>query len=163
MIGGTPNISQTYSNRNVMKRSSMHVRTAQIQISLRIRAVWSESSLGAFWIAKDAKVLHADNEDSDQTAPMRSLIWVFVGRKCQKVRFLPLRFLWYIISSRNKDAMFPLHHVCLTSFYVVYTASLTLSDVSTMSRCIPYFTEYTCFEIFSIILYKGDNYLWLPL
>ena len=28
-----------------------HVRPAKIQISLRIRAVWSESSLGTFWIA----------------------------------------------------------------------------------------------------------------
>ena len=59
-----------------------YVRTAKIQIRLRIRAVWSESLLGAFWIAKDAKFLHAGNEDSDQTARMRRLIWVFVGRTC---------------------------------------------------------------------------------
>ena len=31
------------------------VRPVKIQIRLRIRAVWSESSLNAFWIAKDAK------------------------------------------------------------------------------------------------------------
>ena len=54
----------------------------------------SESSLGTFWIAKDAKFLHADNEDSDQTAWMRRLIWVFVGRTCQQVRFLTL---WLIL------------------------------------------------------------------
>ena len=29
---------------------------------------WSVSSLGAFCIATDAKFLHADNEDADQTA-----------------------------------------------------------------------------------------------
>ena len=49
------------------------VRPAKTQISLRIRevsSVWSESLLGAFWIEKDAKFLHADNEDSDQTARM---------------------------------------------------------------------------------------------
>ena len=34
-------------------------------------------------INKDAKVLHADNEDFDQTA--RKLIWVFIGRTGQKV------------------------------------------------------------------------------
>ena len=34
---------------------------AKIQISLRIRAVWSESSLGTFWRASDAKFFHADN------------------------------------------------------------------------------------------------------
>ena len=44
------------------------MRPAQIQISLRIRAVWPESSQFAFWIANIAKCLHADNEDSDQTA-----------------------------------------------------------------------------------------------
>ena len=79
-------------NRNARQRTFGHVRPAKIQISLRIRAGWSESSLGAFWIAKDAKFLHADNEDSNQTARMRRLIWVFVGRTCQKVRFLTLRF-----------------------------------------------------------------------
>ena len=31
------------------------MRPAKIQISLRIRAVWSESSLDAFWTAKEAK------------------------------------------------------------------------------------------------------------
>ena len=70
-----------------------HVRPEKIQISLRIRAVWSKSSLGAFWKAKDTKSLHADNEDSDRTARMRRLIWDFVGRTCQKVRFLTFRLL----------------------------------------------------------------------
>ena len=46
----------------------------KLQISLRICAVWSESLLGAFWIAKDAKFLRADNEDSNQTTQMRRLI-----------------------------------------------------------------------------------------
>ena len=52
------------------------MRPSKIQISLRIRAVWSESPMGAFSIAKDRKFLHADNQDSDQTARMRKLIWV---------------------------------------------------------------------------------------
>ena len=73
-----------------------HVRPAKIQISLRIRAVWSESSLGAFWIAKDAKCLRADNEDSDQT---RRLILVFVGHTCPNVRFRTLRIISYIAST----------------------------------------------------------------
>ena len=49
--------------RNVSKRAFGHVRPAKGQIRLRIRAVWSESSLSAFEIAKDAKFLYADNED----------------------------------------------------------------------------------------------------
>ena len=39
------------------------MRPAKIQISLRLRAVRSESPVGLFWIAKDAKFLQADNED----------------------------------------------------------------------------------------------------
>ena len=34
----------------------------------RLRSNCSNAVLGTFWIAKDAKFLHADNEDSDQTA-----------------------------------------------------------------------------------------------
>ena len=40
-----------------------HVRPAIIQNGLRIYTVSSESSLGTFWIAKDANFLHAVNED----------------------------------------------------------------------------------------------------
>ena len=41
-------------SRNVRKRTFEYVLPAKIQISLHIRAVWSKSSLGAFWITKDA-------------------------------------------------------------------------------------------------------------
>ena len=71
-----------------------HVRPVKIQISLRIRAVWSESSLGAFWIASDAMVLPVDNEDFYQTVRMCRLLWAYVGRTCQKVRFLTLRNIY---------------------------------------------------------------------
>ena len=52
-------------NHNVRNQFFGHVRPAKIQISRRIRI---QSSLGAFWIASDAKLLYADNRDSDQTA-----------------------------------------------------------------------------------------------
>ena len=55
----------------------------QVQI-LRIRTVWSDSLLDAFWEAKDAKFLLADNEDPDQTVRMQRLIWVLIGRPCEK-------------------------------------------------------------------------------
>ena len=77
---------------NVRKRIFGHFRSAKIQISLRMRAGWSESSLGAFWIAKDAKFLHAYYEDSDQTVWMHRLFWMLAWHKCQTVHFLTLRF-----------------------------------------------------------------------
>ena len=56
---------------------------AKIQISLRIRVVWSESSLGAFWTAKDAKFLHADNKDYSDCTNVQadlSLCWVYMSK-----------------------------------------------------------------------------------
>ena len=79
------------------KRTLGHVRPSKIQISLHIRAVWLNSLLGAIWIAEDAKFLHADNEDSDQTARMYRLIWDFDGRTCQKVRFLTLQIKYLYV------------------------------------------------------------------
>ena len=63
-----------YLSRNVKTCTLSRVRPVKIQISLRFPAVRSESSLCTFWIAKNAKLLGADNDDSDQTARMRSLI-----------------------------------------------------------------------------------------
>ena len=62
------------------KTNKMSVRPAKTPISLGIRPVWSESSLCAQWVAKDPMFLHADSDDSDQTARMPRLIWVFAGR-----------------------------------------------------------------------------------
>ena len=57
----------------------MAVRPAKTQISLVMRSAWSESSLCAQWVAKDPNFLHANSDDSDQTARMPRLIWVFAG------------------------------------------------------------------------------------
>ena len=72
-------ITNDYLCRSVRERTFENpwlskIGPAKIQISLRIRTVRSKSSLGPFLIAKDARFLHADNEDSDQTARMRRLI-----------------------------------------------------------------------------------------
>ena len=78
------------TSHNIGKRTFGHVRPAKIQISLRIRTVWSESWLAACWIAKDTKFPHAYNEDSDQSARMRRLICVFDARTSE-VHFPMLR------------------------------------------------------------------------
>ena len=82
-------------------------------------AVWSESSLGAFRIAKDVKFLHADNDGSDQTARMRRVIWVFTGRTCQKVSFLTL--LHNCSSSINQ-----IIRILVTSLYYPFYLCRTL-------------------------------------
>ena len=36
---------------------------AKFQINLHVHAVWTEFSLGTFWITKDTQFLHVNNED----------------------------------------------------------------------------------------------------
>ena len=50
------------------------------------------------WLSKNAP-----NEDSDQTARMRRLIWIFAGRSCPKLRFLILRLIYrsHVLFSHN--------------------------------------------------------------
>ena len=38
-------------------------------------------------------IQNAVSEDSDQTARMRKLIWIFAGRACPKIRLLILRLI----------------------------------------------------------------------
>ena len=80
-------------NRNVRKRTFLHMRPTKTPISLRIRAVWSESSLTAWRNFASLGIQNAPSEDSDQTVRMRRLIWIFAGRTCMKVRFLTLRLV----------------------------------------------------------------------
>ena len=75
------------------KTNKMTMRPAKTQISLGIRPVWPESSLCTQWVAKDPCFLHADNEDSDQTGRMPTLIWVFAGRTGHFVGFVVRRLI----------------------------------------------------------------------
>ena len=87
----TPPFQPKYRMRNghnvirvatAVKRTFGNVRPAKIQIRLRIRAVWSESSLGAFWIAKDAvstcgqRRLWSDHMDAQANL---SLLWAHMS------------------------------------------------------------------------------------
>ena len=59
-----------HMSRIVRKLTFGNVRQAKIKMILRIRAVWSESSLAIFCKAKDAQFLYADKEDSVNTTRM---------------------------------------------------------------------------------------------
>ena len=80
-----------HTSRNVRKRIYDQVRPVKTKIRLRIRAVWSESSLSAFWIAMDGKFLHTDKEDWLYCTDDLSL---FFGRTYQKVHFFTMELIW---------------------------------------------------------------------
>ena len=69
-----------YLSRLVTKPTKRHMHPAKTQISLSIRAVWSESSLSAWRKRGSLATQWAHSEDSDQTGRMPRLIWVFTGR-----------------------------------------------------------------------------------
>ena len=75
-------IKQFYQQTSLTVRKSTfwQVRLTRTQISLRIRAVWSESSLSARRNCASLAIQNVPSEDSDQTARMRRLIWIFAGR-----------------------------------------------------------------------------------
>ena len=58
------------------KTNKMTQNLAKTRISLGIHPVWSWSSLCTLWVAKNPRFLHADSEDSGQTAQADlSLCW----------------------------------------------------------------------------------------
>ena len=68
---------------NEPKREKMYLLTyapTKTQISLRIRAVWLESSLYAWRNFVSLAIQIALSEDSNQTALVRKLIWIFTWR-----------------------------------------------------------------------------------
>ena len=70
------------------KRTFSHVQLTKTQISMHVRAVLSVSSLSVWRNFASLVIQNVPREDSDQTAQMRKLIWIFAGRVCPKVRFL---------------------------------------------------------------------------
>ena len=59
---------------NVRKRTFGYEHPVKAHISLCIQAVRSNSLLGEFWVAKDARFLLEDTENYDQRVRMRKLI-----------------------------------------------------------------------------------------
>ena len=94
------------NNNNNEKRAApsknvpFNARLTKTQISLRLRAVLSEFVV----CMKKPCILAIQNppsEESDQTARMRSLIWIFAGRTYLKVRCRTLRLIWIRIWNVN--------------------------------------------------------------
>ena len=79
------------AGRKEWKRTFWRVHPTKTQLRLRIRAVWSVSSLSAWKTIASLTIQNSPSEDSNQTARMRRLIGIFAGRTGSKVRFLTLR------------------------------------------------------------------------
>ena len=66
-------------------------------------------------------LFNAPSEDSDQTARMRRLIWIFAGRTCSKGRFLTSPLIWFSeceVWEQGKRNNF--RHLCNQSVIIAY-------------------------------------------
>ena len=70
------------------------MRLTQIQISLRIPAVWSESSFSSWRNFASLVISNAPSEDSNQITRMRRLFWIFAECIWPKASFLRLLLNW---------------------------------------------------------------------
>ena len=97
-----------YMGRNMRKHTWWYVHLTKTQISLRIRTVWSDSSLSTWRNFASLAIQTAPSEDSDQSAHSRrliriftgrilNLVWIFTGRICPKILFLTLRLLRFCV------------------------------------------------------------------
>ena len=73
-----------YKGHNMRKHTFLHESPTNTQISVCIRTVWSQSSFPAWRNFSSLAIQIAPNEDSDQTARMRSLIWIFTGHMSEE-------------------------------------------------------------------------------
>ena len=95
-----------------------YVRPAKIQI----RAVWSESSLGAFWIAKDAKFIHADSKASRK--PRFYIVKLgFAGVYIIFLIFAQKHRLWVLVRTASQ-VLTNTHNLCFEQKYEKYQSFL---------------------------------------
>ena len=73
------------------------MRPTKTQICKRNRAVWSESSLSTWRVFASLAIQNVPSKDSDQTARMRRLIWIFAGRTCPKLRLWTFLFIYSVL------------------------------------------------------------------
>ena len=94
------------------------MRPATIQISVHILTVWSESSLGAFWITKDAKSLDAENNCAALSrvwAHLSKVQFSHVAAQIMKFRIVITKTYLY-----NFDPLKPYFYIVKLGFTGVY-------------------------------------------
>ena len=90
-----------HMNKCMTKPTKWHVRPAKTQIRLGIRSVWLESSLSA-WRKLGSLAIHwLHSKESDQTALIPRLIWVFARRTSHFQGQQPMPPIFWYVHSHN--------------------------------------------------------------
>ena len=134
----------------------------QRQLSLRIQAVWSVSSLSSWRNFTCLAIQNTPKKDSDQTVRIRRLIWVFATCTCPKVRFLTLRFscrrrynytrrkLCIVFSTRNRCLKPSLRFLFFCAFFVSKQKQFLRYLFFFSAACVTYFTKELIIFLFPL-------------
>ena len=134
-------------SQRTTKPTIRHVRLAKTQISLRIRAVWSESSLMACAFYSPLAIQRGVNENPWHTGWMYRLIGIFAGRTSLIVGFV-VRWLLYIFD-------------CLQWYYIQYNLNGSNTDGSfTVDDSNSFFSPYKILPIAQENKYLGIFFLF---
>ena len=111
--------------RNVWKCTSGHVRPVKIQIRLRIRAVWSESSLCANWIAGDVKFLHITKTYLYYFDPLKTHFYIvklgFTGVYIIFLISAQKHRMWVLVrTASSRRFLTSTHNLCFEQKYEKY-------------------------------------------
>ena len=124
--------------RQWMYLNEGHMRPAMIQISLRIRAVWSESSVYALWRVKEVKFLRADDEDwshyadaqTDLSLPFGAHIRRYI---CPKAQFHVAWLKWFFLRNVFRPSINEANAQWIF-FWLEHIALINLSDTLSLHQ-----------------------------
>ena len=131
------------------KRTFGHVLPAKIQISLCIRTVWSESSLGAFLDSQGYSVSSWGQLCLWSNCADAVLIWDLIGHTYAKVRFLTFRHILlhchYVERNASKGL---LYHVRIAKVQISHWVPSMFADIFcsfyiTKTRLFKYIENFT--------------------
>ena len=142
----TPHMkSQTHKQRRTATKEPLHKvsrvsaskqkyekasRQAKTQISLRIRAGWSESSLVAFAFLRLLAIHRGINENPCQTGWMYRLIWVFADLPSLIVGFV-VRWLIYFFfcTTYVQKSLYILELITFVAILALWSPAIRLSTL----------------------------------
>ena len=158
-----------YLSRLMTKPTKWHVRPAKTQISLDIRPVCSESSLGAQWVANIQSFLHADGEDWSDWADAETDL---------SLRWAHMPFCWFCREAvyLSKVADWKFYQVGLNFPYepknpLLITCTLSSTKTCLTKPCVNFINMLhpcwwtsssflTCCRCFVLYLWRGNVLFW---
>ena len=120
--------------RAVKKHTSYFIRTTMMQISLRIRADWSKSSLSSWRHITSLTKQNAPKKDYNQTTRTRMLVSIFAVRTCPSVRLLYVICEWGVWACAHR-AVLSEHSLFVIYYSIHWYCEWTTKALISLREC----------------------------